>query len=54
MSGRCGCIALAARKAASRTVRLSSLVLNHELARVVLYEQLYRGHAILTGIPYHH
>jgi 23S rRNA (pseudouridine1915-N3)-methyltransferase len=42
------------RAAAWRSVRLSSLVLNHELARVVLYEQLYRAMTRLEGIPYHH
>jgi 23S rRNA (pseudouridine1915-N3)-methyltransferase len=42
------------RAAAWRTVRLSDLVLNHEVARVVLYEQLYRGLTLLEGVPYHH
>ncbi len=42
------------RQRAWRTVRLSSLVLNHEIARVVLYEQLYRAMTILQGVPYHH
>ena len=44
----------AVRDAAWRVVRLSSLVLNHELARVVLYEQLYRGLTRIHGAPYHH
>lgn len=42
------------RKAAKKTVRLSNMVMNHEVARVVLYEQLYRGITLLEGIPYHH
>ena len=42
------------RSAAAETVRLSTLVLNHELARVVLYEQLYRALSLLEGRPYHH
>ncbi|MEQ1502113.1 MAG: 23S rRNA (pseudouridine(1915)-N(3))-methyltransferase RlmH [Myxococcota bacterium] len=44
----------AARDAAWRVVRLSDLVLNHEVARVVLYEQLYRALTVLEGAPYHH
>lgn len=42
------------RKQARYTLRLSNLVLNHEVARVVLYEQLYRSITLLEGIPYHH
>lgn len=44
----------AVRAAAWRTLRLSDLVLNHEVARVVLYEQLYRAFTVLRGEPYHH
>lgn len=42
------------RKAARRTLKLSDAVMNHEVARVVLFEQLYRGVTLLEGIPYHH
>ncbi|MBX2800068.1 MAG: 23S rRNA (pseudouridine(1915)-N(3))-methyltransferase RlmH [Myxococcales bacterium] len=42
------------RERAWRTIRLSELVLNHEVARVLLYEQLYRCLSLLEGTPYHH
>lgn len=44
----------ATRDQAWKVVRLSGMVLNHEVARVVLYEQLYRAMTLLTGAPYHH
>ena len=43
----------AARQRAARTVRLSALTLTHEMARVLLLEQIYRGLCILRNRPYH-
>ena len=42
------------RERAYRVVALSGMVLNHELARVVLVEQLYRVSTLLWGGSYHH
>ncbi len=42
------------KAAAWKTIRLSNLVLNHAVARVVLVEQLYRACSIRSGSPYHH
>ena len=44
----------AVRDRAWKTVRLSSMVLNHSLARVVLCEQLYRASTLIWGGSYHH
>jgi len=41
------------RAAAQHTISLGKMTLAHELARVVVLEQVYRAFTILKGHPYH-
>lgn len=38
---------------AQKTICLSSMVLNHLVAKVVVLEQIYRSFTILGHLPYH-
>lgn len=42
------------RRRADLLLRLSAMTMPHELARVVLTEQLYRAECLRNHVPYHH
>lgn len=39
---------------ASGKISLSEMTFSHQMIRMILFEQLYRGMTILRGEPYHH
>lgn len=41
------------KKAAKKIVSLSKMTFTHEMARLILLEQIYRGITIIKGMPYH-
>ncbi len=41
------------KKRAQLKLALSRMTLTHELARVLLTEQLYRAYTLIAGVPYH-
>ncbi len=43
----------ALRDRAHQSLAFGRITLGHRIARIVLYEQLYRGYKILRGEPYH-
>ncbi len=47
-------VADSVKKRANATLALSELVLPHQIARLVLAEQIYRAYTISINHPYHH
>lgn len=41
------------KKRANKLLSLSAMTLNHELARLVLIEQIYRAFTLIHHVPYH-
>jgi 23S rRNA (pseudouridine1915-N3)-methyltransferase len=42
------------RSSAHKTIALSRMTFTHQMVRVFLLEQIYRGFTIINGEPYHH
>lgn len=42
------------RNQAFKSISLSKMTLTHQMVRVFLLEQIYRGFTIMNGEPYHH
>jgi 23S rRNA (pseudouridine1915-N3)-methyltransferase len=42
------------RARADRTIALSRMTFTHQMVRVFLLEQIYRGYTIINNEPYHH
>jgi 23S rRNA (pseudouridine1915-N3)-methyltransferase len=47
-------LSTAVRERAAVAISLSEMTLTHEMARVLLLEQIYRALTIMRGEPYHH
>ena len=41
------------KQRADKILSLSRMTFTHEMARLLLLEQIYRAHTILAGLPYH-
>ncbi len=42
------------REEATHTISLSAMTFTHQMVRIFLLEQIYRGFTIINGEPYHH